>query len=73
MGFLNCLAVDIFGLGGGFAVLVKEEVVIETRSFSRNHVDISVEFEKPYMLTLFCGSPVRERRKQEKNGGAKRL
>ncbi|CAM8902883.1 unnamed protein product [Rhodiola kirilowii] len=64
LGFRNCFAVDRFGLSGGLALLWKEGIDVNLRSYSRFHIDVDVKIEKSFRFTLFYGNPVSNRRKE---------
>ena len=43
--FQNCFAISREGLGGGLALLWREEVTVDIKSFSKHHVDVVVHSE----------------------------
>lgn len=68
LNFESLFSVDGGGIGGGLALLWKDNGVANLISYSKNHIDIQVKLlgSDPWRLTFFIGFP--ERIKDSKVG-----
>ncbi|CAM8920109.1 unnamed protein product [Rhodiola kirilowii] len=57
LGYRCCFAVSSRGRAGGLALLWNEQQAVSLRSYSRYHIDVVVESEEQFRLTLFYGDP----------------
>lgn len=57
LGFKNVFIVDRQGIGGGLALLWKDDVDLNIRNFSNYHIDAWLEGPLQTRMTLFYGSP----------------
>ncbi|CAM8914255.1 unnamed protein product [Rhodiola kirilowii] len=64
LGFKHGIAVARSGLGGGLALLWREEVQVVLKSYSRNHIDAWVGEYDGFRMTLFYGNPEMGRREE---------
>ncbi|CAO2184128.1 unnamed protein product [Urochloa humidicola] len=70
LGFPNAFGVNSEGLSGGLGLFWKNNVVIELKNYSKNHIDVWVDDavnpcpERMWRFTGFYGEPRREKRKE---------
>ncbi|CAM8877662.1 unnamed protein product [Rhodiola kirilowii] len=57
LGFKGCLSVRSRGKAGGLALLWKDDVGVDLKSFSYSHIDVWVKGEEEFFLTVFYGNP----------------
>ncbi|CAM8916763.1 unnamed protein product [Rhodiola kirilowii] len=57
LGYSCCVAVGSRGRAGGVALLWNEAQLVSLKSYSNYHIDVIVESESQFRLTLFYGSP----------------
>jgi hypothetical protein len=64
LGFPNAVGVSSIGLSGGLVIFWKNEVVMDLKSFSKNHIDVWITETdgKMWRFTGFYGEPARSRR-----------
>lgn len=55
LGYSNCFAVGREGLSGGLAVLLKDNVDLSIKSFSKYHIDSIIEGPQAFRLTIIYG------------------
>jgi hypothetical protein len=68
LGYPNTFGVNCVGLGGGLALLWSNDVVVDLKSYSKNHIDVWVMEQgcstRQWRFTGFYGDPSRSRRKE---------
>ena len=68
LGYPNAFGVNCVGLSGGLALLWSNEVVVDLKTYSKNHIDVWVTEDRglgqQWCFTGFYGDPSRSRRKE---------
>jgi hypothetical protein len=68
LGYPNAFAVNCVGLSGGLALLWSNDVTVDLKSYSRNHIDVWITeggaVDCQWRFTGFYGDPSRSRRKE---------